>query len=117
MARSVFRVTTYVPPEHLEPLLEAIAREANQLRFGPYEQWAWWSTPGMEQFRPLDGAAPTKGQLGQLERVASVRLEFALPRDPSLLERVLDAGLFPAHPWEVPVVFVEEALSPLPELD
>ena len=117
MARPVYRVTTFVPPDHLETLLEAIAQEGDLLRFGPYERWAWWSSPGVEQFRPLDEAKPRVGQPGRLERVPSVRLEFALPREPDVLERALTAGLIPAHPWEVPVIFVEEATSPLPEVD
>ena len=115
MARHIYRVTTFVPPDHLESLLDAIAREGDLPRFGPYERWAWWSTPGVEQFRPLDGATPRTGEPGRLERVPSVRLEFALPLDPEVLERVLTAGLIPAHPWEVPVIFVDETSNPLPD--
>lgn len=111
-SRVVYRITTFVPPDHLEALLEAIAREGGVMSFGSYEQWAWWSAPGVEQFQPLEGAKPTVGRPGQLERVASVRLEFALPRDADVLERVLTRGLIPHHPWEEPVIFVDEALTP-----
>ena len=110
--RQAYRVTTFVPPEALESVLEAIEREAEPLRFGSYEGWAWWSAPGIEQFRPLGGADPTVGKVGEIERVPSVRLEFALPREPEVLERVLERGLIPAHPWEEPVVFVDETLIP-----
>ena len=79
-ARLVYRVTTFVPPNHLESVLEAIEREAPQLRLGHYERWAWWSAPGVEQFRPLKGAAPAVGQRDRLEQVPSLRLEFLLPR-------------------------------------
>ncbi len=105
-------MTTYVPPESLEAVLDSIEREAEPLRFGNYEQWAWWSSPGIEQFRPLEGAEPTVGKVGQTERVPSVRLEFVLPRDPILLERVVSRGLIPSHPWETPVVLVDETSIP-----
>ncbi len=82
------------------------------MRFGPYERWAWWSAPGVEQFRPVEGAKPTVGQVSRLERVPSVRLEFVLPLDPDVLDRVLTQGLVPSHPWEEPVVFVNETLIP-----
>ena len=111
-SQQAYRVTTFVPPEALESVLEAVEREAEPLRFGDYERWAWWSAPGVEQFRPLEGAEPTVGNVGELERVPSVRLEFALPRDPALLERVLTRGLVPSHPWEEPVVFVDETSIP-----
>lgn len=110
--RQAYRVTTFVPPESLEAVLEAIEREAEPLRFGSYERWAWWSATGIEQFRPSEGAEPTVGKVGEIERVPSVRLEFALPREPEVLERVLVRGLIPAHPWEEPVVFVDETLIP-----
>ena len=110
-ARPVYRVTTFVPPGHLELVLEAIERAAPQVRFGPYEQWAWWSAAGVEQFRPLESAKPTVGHLDQLERVPSVRLEFVLPLDPDVLERAITRGLIPSHPWESPVVFVDETMT------
>ena len=106
----VYRVTTFVPPDSLEAVLEAIVREA-PLTYGPYDRSAWWSAVGVEQFRPLPGASPIVGQVGRVERVPTVRLEFALPRDPDLLGRVVDRALLPNHPWHEPAVFVDESLA------
>jgi hypothetical protein len=79
------------------------------LGFGPYESCAWWSSVGIEQFRPLPGATPTVGVPGRIERVPTVRLEFAIPRDVERLERVLRDGIIPNDPWQEPTVFVDES--------
>ncbi len=105
--RQAYRVVTFVPPDHLDSVLEAVERQS-PLIFGPYERSAWWSAAGIEQFRPMADANPTEGRAGELERVPTVRLEFALERDPDLLRRVLDDGLLPTHPWEEPAVFIDE---------
>lgn len=104
----VYRITTFVPPEHLERLIEGIGR-AVPVRHGCYDSIAWWSAPGTEQFRPLEGANPTLGEIGQVERAPSIRVEFMIPRDEILLNRFLSEGLIPNHPWEEPAVFVDES--------
>jgi len=106
----VYRITTFVPPEDLDALLKGIEAQVS-LRFGPYDRSAWWSARGVEQFRPLPGSMPTVGREGHTKRVPTVRLEFAIPHDPGLLQRVLDHGLVPHHPWEEPAVFVDESLA------
>lgn len=108
--RPVYRITVFVPPEHLDSLLEGVEREVS-LVFGPYDRSAWWSAAGVEQFRPLPGSNPTVGQTGQVERVPTVRVEFAIPRDWDLLATVLAHGVIANHPWEEPAVFVDEALA------
>jgi len=114
-ARPVYRITTFVPPDHVDAVLEGVEREV-PLVFGPYDRSAWWSAVGIEQFRPLPGSAPTVGKPGQVERVPSVRLEFAIPRQPALLERVLTRGVLSNHPWEEPAVFVDESLATATDL-
>ena len=104
----VFRVTVYLPPDHLEQILEAVERETS-LGFGHYENVAWWSAPGVEQFRPLATATPALGEVGRVERAPSIRLEFALPRDRALVERVITRAIVPNHPWEEPVILVDES--------
>jgi hypothetical protein len=106
--RKVYRITTFVPPEHVEALLEGIASQVS-LRYGQYDRSAWWSAVGVEQFRPLPGAKPTHGIIGRVERVPTVRVEFAIPRDGDLLFQVITRGLRPHHPWHEPAVFVDES--------
>ena len=106
--KPMFRVTTFVPPESVDALLEGVAGVV-PLRYGQYDRAAWWSSVGVEQFRPLPGAVPTFGEIGRIERVPTVRIEFAIPRDAELLTRVLTLGLLPSHPWHEPAVFIDES--------
>lgn len=109
----VYRVTVFVPPQHLRALQDGICA-VDPLQAGDYDRAMWVSAPGEEQFRPLPGAHPAAGVVGALERVPSVRLEFAIPRDAALLERIVAQGIRPHHPWEAPAIFVDEAVLPLP---
>ncbi|MEP6800854.1 MAG: hypothetical protein ABJC07_02875 [Acidobacteriota bacterium] len=105
--RPAYRVTTFVPPENVDAVVDAIVA-VNPLGDGRYDRVCWKSAVGVEQFRPLEGAHPTRGRVGEVTRCAAVRLEFVLPRDPETLRRVLEEGLIPAHPWEEPAVFIDE---------
>jgi len=113
----VYKITTFVPLESLERLLEGITCVV-PLNYGKlYDHVVWWSTVGIEQFRPLEGSDPASGREGQLERGGSVRLEFSIPREPDLLKRLLESGLLCHHPWEKPVVYVDESLAVLTQPD
>jgi kynurenine formamidase len=107
--RAAYRITTFVPPDHLDTLLEAVERHT-PLIFGPYDRSAWWAA-GTEQFRPLPDASPTVGEVGNTERVPTVRLEFTIPRDADLLERIVSDAVLSSHPWEEPAVFIDECFT------
>ena len=113
---TVYRITTFIPPDHLEQLLEGVVAVV-PLTYGRYDRAAWWSAEGTEQFRPLPGAKPTFGKEGHTERVPTVRVEFTIPREPDLLERLLHEGLIPNHPWQQPAVFIDESTVTLTEED
>jgi hypothetical protein len=108
--RAVYRVTVFAPPDSVDSLLEAVEAEA-PLVFGKYDRSAWWSAIGVEQFRPLAGATPAVGSIGQVKRVPTIRLEFAVPHDPKLLQRVLSRAVVPNHPWQEPAIFVDDCLT------
>jgi hypothetical protein len=106
--KPMYRITTFISSERVDALLEGVAR-VDPLQYGQYDRAAWWSAVGVEQFRPLPGAKPTLGEVGRTERVPTVRIEFAIPRDPALLTRFLTQGLIPNHPWQEPAIFVDES--------
>lgn len=110
--RPIYRVTTFVPQVQLEDLLrgvEALGSAAG----ATYDRLVWWSE-AVEQFRPLPGSAPTHGDIGRVERVTTLRVEFSIPRDPALLQAFL-TRLTEHHPWEQPTIFVDESMAPLEE--
>lgn len=108
----IYRITIFVPPEHLDTLKAAICA-VDSLNIGTYEHVMWSSTGGEEQFRPILGAKPTVGVIGESISLETVRLEFCIPRDPQRLEHLMENAVFPHHPWEVPAVFIDESIFPM----
>ncbi|MGB8380030.1 MAG: hypothetical protein WCG47_02070 [Dermatophilaceae bacterium] len=94
-------LVTYVPAENSDQVLAALFA-AGAGSIGAYRECAFVS-PGTGQFRPVDGADPTIGRLGELEHVAEQRIELVLPR--SLRAHVV-AALRAAHPYEEPAFHV-----------
>ncbi len=103
----VYRVTVFVPPAQLDALIASITRVLPD-NGSYYGEGFWWSSPGVEQFRSLEGSNPASGTVGELSRLDSVELKFLLPRNEKLLQQVIDEGIRPAHPWEVPVITVDK---------
>lgn len=109
----VYRITVFVPHDHVDALLAGI-RSVDDLSLGGYSDVLWITPGGQEQFRPGASAHPTLGSAGELVRSETVRIEFAIPRDAARLQRLLSEGVHRHHPWEVPAVFVDESVFPLP---
>ncbi len=109
----VYRITVFVPPSHLDALKAGILA-VDDLSIGDYREVMWTAAPGLEQFRPGVDANPTLGTPGERTSAPSVRLEFSIPRDAERLRRVIEDGIHAHHPWEVPAVFVDESLFPMP---
>ena len=61
---------------------------------------------GIEQFRPLPGSSPALGEVGQCQRVPAVIVQFHLPPDQARLQRIIEHGIAPHHPWRSPVIEV-----------
>lgn len=101
------KLTTYVPVADADAL-RAVLAEAGAGRIGDYDH-ASFSTPGQGRFRPLEGANPAIGSVGEVETVAEERVEVVLPR--SRRAAVLRA-LLAAHPYEEPAFDVVELADP-----
>ena len=91
----------YVPVDETEEVLAALF-EAGAGAIGNYDRCAFLTT-GEGRFRPLAGADPTIGQVGDQERVVENRVEVTFPRP--LRQRVV-AALRQAHPYEEPAFHV-----------
>jgi hypothetical protein len=89
-------------------MIEALSA-AGAGRIGEYERAAW-SSIGVGTFRPLAGANPTVGQVGEIERVEESRVEMVLPRH---RRRAVIEALRAAHSYEEPAFDVFE-LAALP---
>lgn len=93
----------YVPVADTEAVLAALFG-AGAGRIGAYAECAWVVT-GTGQFRPLPGADPTLGTVGEVEHVPENRVEVVLPRG---LRAEVVAALRRAHPYEEPAFHLIE---------
>ena len=96
-------VVLYVPRDATPGVLRALFA-AGAGTIGDYAECAFVS-PGTGQFRPLPGATPAQGRVGDLGRVEEDRVELVLPRR---LRRDVVAALRAAHPYEEPAFHVIE---------
>lgn len=93
----MYKLAFYVPLEDAETVKEAVFASGAG-RIGDYEACCF-ETRGTGQFRPLDGANPHIGQVGDLERVEEVKVELVC--DDQLIRDAVTA-LRAAHPYEEP---------------
>lgn len=101
------KLTVFVPSDAAAPVRAAIG-EAGAGRVGDYELASFTSAPGLGRFRPLAGANPMVGTVGELETVEEVRVEVVLDR--SVRADVVRAMLA-AHPYEEPAYDLTELVD------
>jgi dinuclear metal center YbgI/SA1388 family protein len=104
---AVDKLTVYVPADAAAPLRAAMA-EAGAGRIGAYD-FASFSSTGQGRFRPLDGAEPTIGTVGEIETVDEVRIEVVLDR---ALRGPVVTAMLAAHPYETPAYDVVQLADP-----
>lgn len=98
------KVTVFVPADAAAPVRAAMA-EAGAGRIGDYDFASFTSAPGEGRFRPLKGADPLIGTIGELETVEEVRIEVVLDR---AVRADVVRALLAAHPYEEPAYDVTE---------
>jgi dinuclear metal center YbgI/SA1388 family protein len=98
----------FAPEADADRVFDAVAA-AGAGHIGAYDRCGW-RTSGTGTFRPLAGANPTIGAVGDIEEVAEARVESVVPR--RLRAQVIEA-FRAAHPYEEPAFDVVE-LADLP---
>lgn len=99
-------LVAYVPCSHTESVLAAVFA-AGAGAIGDYRECAFVVT-GRGRFRPMTGADPAFGVVGELTILDEDRIEVVLPR--SARTAVL-AALVAAHPYEEPAYHVIESAT------
>jgi dinuclear metal center YbgI/SA1388 family protein len=98
----------FVPAENADAVREAMFA-AGAGHIGDYSHCSWSAT-GVGQFLPQDGATPTIGSVGIVERVSEDRIEVIAS---SRLRGHVLASMRASHPYEEPAFDVFE-LAPVP---
>ncbi|WP_280549679.1 NGG1p interacting factor NIF3 [Halomonas sp. 11-S5] len=93
----MYKLAFFVPVADAEAVKEAVFATGAG-RIGDYEACCF-QTRGTGQFRPLEGANPHIGRVGDLEQVEELKVELVC-EDALIAEAV--AALKTAHPYEEP---------------
>jgi dinuclear metal center YbgI/SA1388 family protein len=101
------KVVVFVPSADADAVRTAMA-EAGAGRLGDYDSCTWTAT-GEGRFRPLDGASPAVGRVGELEVVDEARVEAVVPR---ARRTAVVRALLAAHPYEEPAFDVVPLADP-----
>ncbi len=95
-SEELLKLAVFVPVTHQEQLMKVLLPFSGMP--GNYAECSF-RVSGQGTFRPLDGAAPFIGSVGQLESVEELRFEIVVKK--SELQAALKA-LHKAHPYEEP---------------
>ncbi|MBY9076891.1 Nif3-like dinuclear metal center hexameric protein [Nocardioides sp. WL0053] len=104
---TVNKIVTFAPHEDAGRIRDAMT-SAGAGRIGDYDSCTF-TVEGEGRFRPLDGATPAVGRVGEVEVVAESRIEAVVPRD---RRDAVVAALRAVHPYEEPAYDVLELVTP-----
>jgi hypothetical protein len=104
-----------VPAGYVAELLQSIEKVV-PLTYGNYDRVARVSSPQIVQARVRPEANPASrdalnviAEEDDLLQMECVKIEFSIPRDDALMRSVIEDGIYPAHPWDEPGIFVYPA--------
>jgi dinuclear metal center YbgI/SA1388 family protein len=89
------KLAVYVPRTDVDAVRQSLF-EAGAGHIGDYDECSY-NTGGYGTFRPLEGASPTIGQIGEQERVEETKIEVVYPAH---IERQILVAMLAAHPYE-----------------
>ena len=89
------KLIVFVPRTHVEEVRKALF-DAGAGAIADYDECSY-NTVGYGTFRPLEGANPTLGVIGEQERVEETKIEVIYPQQ---LERAILVAMYAAHPYE-----------------
>lgn len=101
-----YKIVTYIPEYALETVKNAMF-EAGAGHIGNYACCSW-QTLGMGQFKPLEGANPTEGEIGELKTVSEWKVEMIVPEN-KLCDVI--AAYKQVHPYEMPAYEVYQTID------
>jgi len=101
-------MVVYVPQSHADIVREVMGKMGAGT-IGNYSHCTF-STKGVGRFKPLSGANPTEGKIGEIAEVVEEKIETVCLREN--LETVL-AAVEDVHPYEEPAIDI----YPIEEID
>ncbi len=102
----MLKLTFYVPIDSCEAVKNALF-DVGVGRIGNYDRCSF-ETLGTGQFRALEGANPTIGKVGDVEKIPEVRVEMVM--EDHILSVAVKA-LKNSHPYETPAFDVVKCME------
>ncbi len=102
-----YAVRILAPADDVERLMENICKVTPLLQ-GAYDCNAWISAPGIERYRPLQGAAAGP-EADVRKRPGVVELSFDIPADQQVLGRVVET-IYQVHSYQEQTIRVQEVI-------
>lgn len=91
----LIKLVTFVPVKHLESVRDAIFK-AGAGQIGDYSHCSF-NTTGEGTYKPLKGATPFLGEVGEIHQEKEVKVEVVFPNH---LKTKVTTALLNAHPYE-----------------
>ena len=102
------QMSFFSPEEDVERILDHVCQITPLPLGGCYDNNAYQTAPGIERYRPLEGAAAGP-EVEVRKRPGVVEVLFELPDDQELLERITET-IFQVHCYQEPVIKVRHIL-------
>ena len=96
---SYLKAEIFIPAENSEELITAL-NQVGLLKDGNYD-YCYAATPVKGHFRPLDGANPFIGEVGEIAEVDELKVEFRIK---AVDRKIAEMVILEKHPYETPVV-------------
>lgn len=103
----LYKVETFVPTNQADNIIEAL-NQIGALTIGGNYDHCIFQCKGTGSWRPLDGATPFLGTIGEICYAKEVKLEFTCKKE--LIRETLRT-IKKEHPYEVPVINVLPVFS------
>ncbi len=104
----VFLLRLFAPIEDVDRIMEHVCKIV-PLTMGAYDSNAFQSAPGIERYRPLEGAV-AGAETELRKRPGVVAVSFEVPHDQALLAQVIET-IYQVHSYQEPVIRVEDVWS------
>lgn len=104
-----FKITIIVPTVDLGKLLQAI-QKIDFIEKEGNKNILWW-TEEIEGLPSFKKATPTIDEVTILSETNFAKIEFSIPHDVTILQKILEKDIIPNHSWEESIIHVTESLS------
>jgi hypothetical protein len=103
----LYAIRVLAPEEDVDRIMAHVGK-LTPLTQGAYDSNAWVSAPGIERYRPLDGAVAGP-ETEVRKRPGVVEMHFEIPLDQGLLEQVIET-IYHVHSYQEQTIKVAEIL-------